>query len=167
MWRPEARVACVEHLSPAVLRRLGIRGLLLDLDETLLAGAHDEPEPDVRAWAERLRAAGVHLALVSNARRDRVRHVARILQVPGYALAGKPGPWAYRRAVRALGVPPEACAAVGDQLFTDVLGARLAGLRAVLVAPRSDGGLPHTRALRRVEALLLEGGARGRPHHRG
>lgn len=166
MCRPEARFDRVEQLTPGVLEGLGVRALLLDLDETLLPGHAEAPEAAVLAWAATLQAGGVPLAIVSNGRRERVRRVAAALGVPGHALCGKPWPRAYRGTARRLGVAPERCAMVGDQLFTDVLGARLAGLRALLVTPRSTGGLPHTRALRRLETLVLRGGMRGRTHDR-
>jgi uncharacterized protein len=52
---------------------------------------------------------------------------------------------------------------VGDQLFTDVLGANCAGLTSILVRPLTPGPAPHTRVARRLERLILSGGDRGRP----
>lgn len=165
MWRPELRFDRIEHLTPGLLRRHGIEALLVDLDETLLPAERREVEPSVVRWAESLRAAGVPIAIVSNGRPERVRAARERLGVPGRAWCGKPLPGAYRRALRQLGVAPERCAMVGDQLFTDLLGAHLAGIRTVLVEPRSSGGMPHTRLLRYAESVLLGGGVRGRPHH--
>lgn len=164
--RPDLRVDRVEQLSLAYLAEHGVRGLLLDLDETLLPAAAHEPTPQVVAWARSLTDAGVRLAIVSNGRKERVRRTATRLGVPGRWLTGKPWPGAYRRGLRQLGVPASEAAMVGDQLFTDVAGARAAGLRTILVPPLSSGGLPHTRLLRRLEELVLKGGDRGRPVHR-
>jgi len=153
--RPELRVARVEDLDTSTLRALHLRGLLLDVDETLLASRAERLDASVEAWVVSLRDAGIHLAIVSNGRPERVRTVARTLAIPGSALTGKPFPWAYRSAARHFGVPTATVAMVGDQLFTDVLGARWAGFRTILVDPRSQGGLPHTRLLRHVERRLL------------
>ena len=54
-------------------------------------------------------------------------------------------------------------ALVGDQLFTDVLGANCAGLISILVTPLSPGRHAHTRAARRIERWVLSGGGHGRP----
>ena len=164
--RPDLRVDRVERLTARRLQSLGLEGLLLDLDETLLPAAADLPTSDVIVWAHELRAAGVRLAIVSNGRPSRVARVARALEVPARALTGKPWPGAFRRGLAQLRLPPDRCAMVGDQLFTDVVGARAAGLRTVLVPPLSRAGLPHTRALRRLEARILRGGEHGRPVHR-
>ncbi len=164
--RPDLRVDRVEQLSLAYLAEHGVRGLLLDLDETLLPAGAAEPTREVVAWATSLLGGGLRLAIVSNGRPARVRLTASKLGVPGRWLVGKPWPGAYRRGLRDLGVPASEAAMVGDQLFTDVIGARAAGLRTILVPPLSSAGLPHTRLLRRIEAGLLEGGERGRPVHR-
>jgi len=164
--RPDLRVDRVERLDAARLAGLGLRGLLLDLDETLLPAAASRPTRSVRAWAAAVQAAGVRLAIVSNGRPRRVATVARALNVPGAALVGKPWPRAFRRGLEVLGLPASDVAMVGDQLFTDVAGARAAGLRTVLVPPLSSAGLPHTRLLRRVERRVLEGRRRGGPVHR-
>lgn len=164
--RPDLRVDRVERLDAARLAALGLRGLLLDLDETLLPAAATRPTRAVRAWAADVQSAGVRLAIVSNGSPRRVAAVGRVLDVPAAALAGKPWPRAFRRGLAALGLPPAVVAMVGDQLFTDVAGARAAGLRTVLVPPLSSAGLPHTRLLRRVERRMLEGRRRGGPVHR-
>lgn len=166
IFRPDLRVDRVEQLSLAYLAEHGVRGLLLDLDETLLPAAATEPTPQVVAWARSLTDAGIRLAIVSNGRPERVRLTAAKLGVPGRWLTGKPWPGAYRAGLRQLGVPAGEAAMVGDQLFTDVAGARAAGLRTILVPPLSNAGLPHTRLLRRLEQVVLRGGDRGRPVHR-
>lgn len=164
--RPDLRVDRVEQLSRGSLASLGIDGLLLDLDETLLPASADRPSPDVVSWAQRVQADGLRLAIVSNGRPERVRRVAHDLGIPGRALTGKPWPGAFRAGLRDVGLPAERCAMAGDQVFTDLIGARFAGLRACLVTPLSDGGLPHTRLLRRIERRLFRGGDHGRPVHR-
>lgn len=164
--RPDLRVDRVERLDAELLASLGLRGLLLDLDETLVPAAAAVPSASVRAWAAGLRRAGVRLAILSNGRPRKVAAVAAALDVPGRSLVGKPWPGAFRRGLALLDLPRASVAMVGDQLFTDVAGARAAGFRTVLVPPLSSAGLPHTRMLRRLESRILEGGERGRPLHR-
>ena len=73
--------------------------------------------------------------------------------------AVKPLPFAFLRALQLLGVRRRDAAMVGDQLFTDVLGASLLGIRTILVEPLSRTDLPHTLVLRRLEAVVLRGRA--------
>lgn len=164
--RPDIRIDRVEQLTTTVLARHAIGGLLLDLDETIVRAGALRPSPAVRSWARSLAEAGVPVVILSNGTPNRVRVASRGLGVRGLALIGKPWRPAFRRGLAVLGLPAERVAMVGDQLFTDVLGARSAGLRTVLVRPLSHGGLPHTRALRGIENRLLGGGDHGRPVHR-
>ena len=71
--------------------------------------------------------------------------------------AVKPLPFAFLRALSKVGAHRSEAAVVGDQLFTDILGGRLLGMRTILVAPLSQTDLPHTLILRRLEALVLKG----------
>lgn len=143
-------------MTPAWLASRGIRGLLVDLDDTLLPAAAQGVEDSVYEWLESLVGAGVRVAILSNGERARVGAVAERAGVPALALAGKPFRYAFRRALRLLDLPPGHVAMLGDQLFTDVWGAKSAGLLAVLVEPLSPGKLPHTRLARRLERWVLK-----------
>lgn len=164
--RPDTVVDRVEDLDAAWLTRENLRALMVDLDETLVPAGSLRPSRGVRRWAAGLAEAGVRLLILSNGTPARVRAVARLLDIDGLALVGKPWAPAYRRGLARLGLPARQVAMVGDQLFTDVLGARSYGLRTVLVTPLSSAGLPHTRMLRSLEDRVVRGGGRGRPVHR-
>lgn len=140
------------------MRALGARGVLLDIDNTLTT--HDAPElsADVSAWLERMQAAGLRLMVVSNNSEARVAPFAEKLGLPFYAKAGKPLPRGYRAAAERLGVPKGECAAIGDQIFTDIVGANVNGMASILLEPIE----PETKQKfivfkRRLERLLLRG----------
>ena len=155
--RPEFVLERVTDLTPEHLRLLGTRGLLLDLDNTLLPPNHEGPVPsEIRNWIEELRQAGVRVALVTNAKPRRVRRVVEELGIPGVGPVGKPLPLGFLWGLRRLGLPREQVLVVGDQVFTDLLGARILGLRAALVRPLARDALPSTRWLRRLERHFLE-----------
>ena len=157
MLRPDVRVDSLAQVTPDLLRRLGVSHALLDLDDTLVASDRDEHVAEAPLLVSRLRDAGFGVAILSNGKPERVARVSRLLGVPGVALAGKPFGWAFRRALGLLpGASPATTAMVGDQLFTDVLGAKRAGLVTVLVRPLTQGKLPHTRLARRLERMILE-----------
>ena len=153
--QPDARLEDVYHITPEYLRALGLRGLALDLDNTIVPYGDNRENLRLTIWVAGLSAAGVRAVLVSNAMPERVRLWSGRLGVPGLALAGKPWPWGFRRAARRMKLAPSEVAVVGDQLFTDVLGGKLAGSFTILVTPISSNSLPHTRLARYAERLLL------------
>ena len=114
---PTAAVPKAYDITADSLRALDIKGLILDIDNTLTT--HDHPLPDERIlqWLDQMRAAGIRLILAFEAD------------------AKKPLPGGYRRAALAMGLAPRQTAVVGDQIFTDILGANLAGMASILVEP--------------------------------
>ena len=163
MLEPDLHVARVADIDPAWLQERGVRGILIDSDDTLVPGDDGPISPEALAWMDELRAAGVRFAILSNGTPGRIAALGERLGVPAFAMAGKPFGFAFRRALEAIGTTPDTTAMVGDQLFTDVLGARCAGLTSVLVAPLTPGRHRHTRVARRLERWVLAGGDRARP----
>jgi hypothetical protein len=154
---PDAVVGAVTEIAPQALVARGLRGLVIDLDNTLTRWNEPGCAPDVAAWLEAAAAAGLRLCIVSNNGPARVAAFCRGLGVdlPWIAPAGKPRPEAYRRALERLGLPPEHVAAVGDQIFTDVFGGKRAGLMAILVRPLARREFPATRVVRVIESWWL------------
>lgn len=163
MLKPNLHVASVTDVSVAWLKERGVRALLVDADDTLVVRDGAPVGPDVRAWLDALTGAGIAVALLSNGTPARVAALGVDLGVRAFALSGKPFGFAFRRGLRALGSDARHTAMVGDQLFTDVLGANCAGLISILVTPLSPGRHAHTRAARRLERWVLTGGGHGRP----
>ncbi len=165
MIKPTLQVHSLDEISPELLLLYGIRGVMIDLDDTLVAAKAERLEPRYRAWLQALKDAGFAVLLLSNGAPERVRHWSQELELDAFALVGKPWPWAFRKGLRQLGTTAHQTAMIGDQLFTDVLGANWAGLMSILATPLSVGALPHTRALRGLEKLIL-GGGHGRSFNR-
>ena len=166
MFRPDLMVDSVHQVSAELLDELGVQGVLIDLDDTLLPSTGDALDPATETWLSTLTRAGFPVVILSNGERGRVAAMAERLGVAALALSGKPLRHAFRRALALAGTPASHTAMIGDQLFTDVLGANLAGLVSILVRPLTPGKLPHTRWVRHVERMILRGGERGRPVHR-
>ncbi len=140
---PDRVYKSVLDIDPRALAEGGIKLLLADLDNTLTRYGQPDPDGPVTAWREALREAGVTLFLLSNSRRPaRVSHYARVLDIPALGHAGKPRPGGYRAAMEQMGAAPEETAMVGDQIFTDILGAKRAGVTAILVEPIALRGNP-------------------------
>ena len=132
---PTTAVPKAYDITADGLRKMGVEGLILDIDNTLTT--HDHPVPDSRIlqWLDQMRAADIRLILLSNNHPPRVAPFAQKLGLAFEADAQKPLPGGYRRAASAMGLSPRQTAVVGDQIFTDVLGANLAGMPSILVEP--------------------------------
>ena len=136
----------------------GVRLVLLDRDNTCVPRDAECAPPEVTAWLDAARAAGLKLCLVSNNfHSSQVGRTARELGVSVVDHAMKPAPFALRRAMRMLGVGPQATVMIGDQVFTDVAAGKLAGVRTVLVRPQSRKDLWYTHVFRVFERLALHG----------
>lgn len=112
----------------------GYRGIIFDIDNTLVP--HGAPA-DARAIAlfAHLKELGYRCTLLSNNKEPRVKSFNDAVGVSYIHKAGKPKPANYRRAMQQMGTTEEDTLFVGDQIFTDVYGANLAGIRTILVKP--------------------------------
>lgn len=151
-------VASLELVDVDELVGWGVRLVLLDRDNTCVPrDARMAPE-GVRAWFSCARSAGLALCLVSNNFHSRaVRASGEELGCPSISRAMKPAPVAVWLALAQNGVPPEQTVLIGDQVFTDVVAANLAGVRTILVRPQSRVDLWYTQILRLVEEPVLHG----------
>ena len=129
IWMDSAYGIPYEELS-----QRGISGIIFDVDNTL--AFHDAPaDGKARELFARLRELGLGACLLSNNKEPRVKAFAEAVGASYVFKGGKPGTRGYRKAMALLGTGPENTAAVGDQLFTDILGARRAGIYSILVSP--------------------------------
>lgn len=112
----------------------GYRGIIFDIDNTLVP--HGAPaDEEAIALFHRLRELGFRTMLLSNNKEPRVKMFANAVHSPYLYKAGKPGKQGYLRAMEKLGTDASATVFVGDQLFTDVWGAKRAGIMNFLVKP--------------------------------
>ncbi|MEO1622830.1 MAG: YqeG family HAD IIIA-type phosphatase, partial [Cyanobacteria bacterium J06632_3] len=120
-------------LTPEIIQAKGLKGLVLDVDETIVPVGQTTLDPDVQAWAKNIQTV-VPLSLVSNnVGYERIRIIAEGMGVPFIASAGKPSRRKLRLAATDMGLPFEQIAMVGDRLFTDVLAGNRLGLFTILV----------------------------------
>ena len=153
---PNLRVANFLELDPDQLQRRGIRGLLVDLDGTLKGHYDMQFSAQVTQWVGSFVAREMRVALVSNCKPEYLVPYAQVLaQVPCFSRARKPLPFVCRRVLQGLEVPAAEAAILGDQLFTDVLAGRLAGLFTILAPPLSPIEPWHIRLRRPLERVLL------------
>ncbi len=158
--RPHLYLPSVQSVDPRMLRRRGIRGVVLDLDNTLAGWNVPRPTREVKAWVQRLRGSGVGAVILSNNGKGRVEDFAGWLGVPFIPHARKPWAKGFRQAMAVLGTTPQTTAVIGDQVFTDILGGNRAGMFTILVTPLTRQEFVGTRAVRHVEGAVLQHFAR-------
>lgn len=117
------------------LRALGAKGILLDVDNTLTVHGSQEVSDAVQAWLKDREKDGFLLAVVSNNKEERVRPFAEKIGLSFVAKARKPLPSGFRRAAEAWQLSANDCVVIGDQIFTDIVGANLSGMPSVLLTP--------------------------------
>lgn len=120
-------------ITPEFLNSHGIVLLLMDFDNTMLPYTTDEPEQPLLDWMAAMQAAGVQLCIVSNSKRRRVPDFSKMYGVDCVTRARKPFSKGIREALRRYDASKSETALVGDQIFTDTLGANLAGITSLQV----------------------------------
>lgn len=140
---PRGVYPSVTAIDPGTLARRGVRLVLADLDNTLVPYKVTEPPAEVVAWKEALEEQGIQLFLLSNSRKPgRAQRFAQKLGIPYQGHSGKPKKAGYLRAMERMGCTPKETVMVGDQIFTDTLGANNAGVTPLLVEPIRLAGNP-------------------------
>ena len=130
---PTVIVDSVTNLTPEELMNAGVDLLMLDFDNTIVPYTTDEPTPEMVAWLRRMQDSPVKLCVVSNSKHDRVKIFCARYGLDCITHARKPFSKGIRACMERFAIEPERCALAGDQIFTDTLGARCCGVRAILV----------------------------------
>jgi len=156
VFYPKIYVSSVTDIQIEWLKELGIKGVLFDLDNTIIRRDSYQFPPEVSKYIDELRRYGFKMGIISNNRRKRVGAIAGLLNIPSVHRAIKPWVKPFRRALKMLGTSAEETALVGDQIFTDILGGNLAGLHTILVVPMQGKDFWGSRLISRpLEKLIL------------
>nr|MDD6336386.1 YqeG family HAD IIIA-type phosphatase [bacterium] len=160
MWNdyyPTHRAKSLSQIDADMLADAGVQAVLLDMDNTLATWKGGELAPDAQAFVRRLHEDGMRVAVFSNNQPKKVQALADRLGIDvAIARAGKPSVKAFLRAADIMGVPPQKCAAIGDQLMTDIAGANRAGFAAaILIPPLSRVEWIFTKYNRMRERIIL------------
>lgn len=155
-FKPRQYVASLRDIDPTALCDLGIRAVLLDLDNTLVSWRGSEIEPEMEEWVRAALEKGLKICIVSNTwRKRRIHAIAERLGIPYILRAGKPRRGSLRRAMEALASVPGETAVVGDQIFTDVVGGNRIGAYTILCIPMPGREFLGTRFVRNFETYLM------------
>jgi len=123
-------------IPPDFLKKLGVKLLMLDLDNTVAAYTEHIPPVGVARWIAEVMERGITLYILSNSRKKRVDTFAQALQIGCMKGARKPSPKGVRSTAAQFGFSSGESALAGDQVYTDVLAANRAGAISIVVRPR-------------------------------
>ncbi len=138
-------------ITPQFLTSLGIKALLIDIDNTLAPYEQAEPDEAIIAWFAALSDAGIRASLISNNGSERVGLFNRSLGLDAYPDSKKPGSKTLIFAMNKMQSDATTTAVIGDQLLTDALAAHRLGLLALIVPPIKDKTSLFFKFKRRLE----------------
>jgi HAD superfamily phosphatase (TIGR01668 family) len=148
-------VDSVFEINTEDLKSQGIKGIIFDLDNTIIPWDSSDMCPRITAWLQDILAAGFQVAIVSNNWQKRVQAIAGMFGIPFVSRAYKPAKVGFKHALKALNLPPREVAVVGDQMFTDILGGNRLGFYTIWVKPINAREFIGTRITRQVEKLAV------------
>lgn len=132
---PDMAEENIFSLDLDALLKKGIKGVILDIDNTLESHKTPKPSPKTLAFLNELNEKGFKVCLISNGKKERVELFNSDLGYFSMAKAGKPKKKGYLSAQKEMGLSESQVAMIGDQIFTDVFGAKRCGFFSVLVEP--------------------------------
>lgn len=152
---PNEHVKRVLDITPSKLKEMGIKGIITDLDNTLVAWDVKDATPEIISWFQEMKEHDIKVTIISNNDRERVSVFSEPLEAPYVYSARKPLIHAFKRSAKQMNLSKQEIVVIGDQLMTDVLGGNMAGFHTILVVPivETDGKI--TRFNRMMERRIL------------
>ena len=152
---PDEFVSTVYEITPEKLKAQGIRGMITDLDNTLIEWDRADATEELADWFKMMHEAGIRIVIASNNNEERVKKFAEPLGIPYIHRAKKPLGAGFYKALVRLKLKREEVVMVGDQLLTDVMGAKRQKLYTILVRPVAESDGLVTRFNRFVERRVF------------
>ncbi len=149
--QPRLFLASIFDLDLVSLRAHGVRGLIMDLDNTLVGWNRPDMSQELTAWFQAVRAHGFKMCIVSNNMTERVEQFSKKSGVMSIPKAAKPRRRSFWLAMKRMGTNHHNTAVIGDQVFTDILGGNRLQLYTILVHPIDAHEYWTTRIVRRLE----------------
>jgi len=152
---PNLYLPSVKEITEEVLNTNQIKGLILDVDNTLVDLDRNLIE-GAKLWCENLKNKGISFCILSNTnKKDKVEKVSKELGMPYLYFAKKPFKEGFIKAKEMLNLDNKNIAVVGDQIFTDIVGANRVGMFSILVEPIDERDIWITKVKRPFEKLVI------------
>ncbi len=156
LFCPDFRCGRITDISPEWLRANKVKTIILDVDNTLLPWDASAPTSANLEWIKKIKSAGLRLILLSNNGGKRLKNICSLVELPAVSWAAKPLPLGFKRALHGLKIKERGeVLVIGDQLITDVLGAKKLGLKVLLVESLSKKEFIITRLTRKIERVVI------------
>ena len=131
---PKIIVPALTDVSVDLLHSRGVQLLMLDFDNTIVPYTTSTPTQEMQAWLEAMTKSDIQLCVVSNSHKDRVKIFCQKHGIACITHAKKPFSKGIKECLAKFGLQPRDCALVGDQIFTDTMGANAVGVTSILVS---------------------------------
>lgn len=158
LLQPKLAVDSIYHINLKELQKMGIKHLLIDLDNTITEWNNHHLPQKALDWFASLEKYDLKSCLVSNNTESRVNIAAKQLGIPSVPKAQKPRTRAFKRGMKLLDAKPNNTAMIGDQVFTDILGGNRMGIYTILVMPINTKEFVGTKVARMLERIILKRG---------
>ncbi len=154
---PDEYVKNIFHIQPEKLKEKGVKGIITDLDNTLVEWDRPDATPEIIAWMKSMQDVGIQVTVVSNNNEMRVKAFCDPLGIPFICDARKPMRKSFKKALDAMGTQKAETVVIGDQLMTDILGGNRKGLHTILVVPVASSDGFFTKFNRMMERRIMAG----------
>ncbi len=146
----------VTDITIEYLKNNNIKALMLDVDNTLLDFDLNIVD-GLEDWYKELKKENIKCIIVSNSNKlKKIKMISELLEIPYIMFATKPLKRGFKKAQKILNVNPENIAVVGDQIFTDIIGANRLKMFSILVQPIAEKDLWMTKIKRPLEELVIK-----------
>ncbi len=156
LFKPHFRLKRITDIDVDFLKVNNIKALLLDVDNTMSTHHGTVLVDGLSEWIEYMLSSGIKLIVLSNSKEQRVKPFAKRIGLDYISLGLKPLPFGYIRAMKRLCVKCQETAIVGDQLFTDSLGAHLTGVKSIILEPIQPEPMLSFKIRRYFEKILYK-----------
>lgn len=134
-YKPTWMIDAIYDITPEQLHKHGVKAVLTDLDNTLIAWNNPDGTPELRQWIESMKEAEIPVIVVSNNKASRIDRAVSHLGLEYVSRAMKPFTKGFKEVESKYNFAKEDLIMVGDQLMTDIRGSNRAGIKSVLVKP--------------------------------
>lgn len=153
---PKAYLENVTKINVEFLNKNNIKALILDVDNTLI-DYYKNLLNGIEEWTINMKQQGIYLHILSNSNHEeKVKKVADTLQIPYLYFAKKPFKKGFYTIQKKLNLPTQQIAVVGDQIFTDIIGANRCNMYSILVKPIQEKDILVTKLKRPIENYIIK-----------
>ena len=155
LYYPKYYFENITQIDIDFLKKNNIKGLILDVDNTLIDYNHNLIE-GLENWNAKIKSNNISACIVSNSnKKEKISKVANILGIPYISFGTKPLKRGLKKAARILNLKANEIAVIGDQIFTDVIGANRCKMVSILVKPISEKDIFLTVIKRPIEKYII------------